>query len=316
MISNTCIELIAKSAHYPMVYSRRLFNHLPMTLVALDQMGASNSQLHSSQQYYSQRFSNNKCEDPKNPIIQQFLHLQQFYLDSLDEYGIDTTLGNTLPTLMPGVAAGGFYCMTRLASALKSQNFSEIAFALACWRIYYLDVGGLKASVDKKPGSLLRSIAKVTSHYRFPAGNAVDRIVNVLALPEYHEQPSQLKNINFAIISKSVVSAYQMTGHFTLLQAVVATKSLGELLFYLDDDELALRYFWQALVLVYLSTGCTLMSVAEPVELIPWPKIREFCCDSQNEHLIELCWACEELARITGDINCHKVASRQVHFNR
>ncbi|NRA71905.1 MAG: DUF4243 domain-containing protein [Gammaproteobacteria bacterium] len=316
MISNVCVELIVKSAHYPVVYSRRLFNHLPMTLVALDEMGATKIQLKSSQQHYVQRFSITSSDDDRNPIEQQFKNFQQLYLESLTEIGIDKTLAKTLPTLMPGVAAGSFYCMTRLASALKTKNLSEIAFALACWRVYYLDVGGIKGAVNKKPGSLLRTITKATSHYRFPAGNTVDRIANILAIPAYHEQKSQLQEINFDIVAIAVVSAYQMTGHFTLLQAIVAIKALGELLPYIDDKELALRYFWQALVLVYLSTGCVLMNANESVDLIPWQDIRSFCCDSPNEHLIELCCACEELTRITGNLNFHKVASRQVHFNR
>ena len=80
MISNVCVELIVKSAHYPVVYSRRLFNHLPMTLVALDEMGATKIQLKSSQQHYVQLFSITSSDDYRNPIVQQFKNFQQLYL--------------------------------------------------------------------------------------------------------------------------------------------------------------------------------------------------------------------------------------------
>lgn len=317
MISNECRTLISYLKNYQITYSRRLFNHLPMILVALDQMDATPAQLQSSYQSYASRLLSKPQEQALNdPIGQQFSQIQQQYLEQLEQQGIEVTLKLALPQLMPGVAAGAFYCLIRLASALKTEDLDEVATALACWQLYYLGVDGIKATADKKPLSLLRVAAKTIIHYRFPAGNTVDRMASVLMLPDYHEVASQPQEINFNILVKSVVSLYQMTGDFTMYQGVIAVNALGELLPYYDNHETAQRYFWQALVIAYLSTGAVQMAAAEPVALIDWLEIRSICCDSDNEHLIEFCYACELLFQQTDDVNCHKAASRLVMLNR
>jgi len=317
MISDECRNLIASIQTYQVTYSRRLFNHLPMILVALDQMKATPLQLRSSYEHYAERLTpRTEVVTLSDPIGQQFNQIQQDYLNQLEQLGLEQTLKTALPRLIPGIAAGAFYCVSRLACAIKTQDTAEVATALTCWQLYYLDVEGIKEAVDKKPLGLLRSATKIVTHYRFPAGNTVDRMASVLLLPDYQEMASQPQALNFNILAKAVVSAYQMTGDFTLCQGVIAVNALSELLPYIDDQEQALRNFWQALVLVYLSTGGVAMNAAEPVELIDWLEIRAFCCNSDNEHLIELCYACELLYQQTDDINCHKAASRIIIFNR
>jgi len=317
MITEECRHLISSIKDYQITYSRRLFNHLPMVLVALDQMQATPDQLQSSYVNYVERLAHRAdVFSLSDPVGQQFEQIRQYYLNQLKQFGLEHTLKQALPRLIPGIAAGAFYCISRLASAIKSQDHQEVAIALTCWRLYYLDVEGIKATEDKKPLGLLRAATKIITHYRFPPGNTVDRIASVLLLPDYHEMASQPQQISFNILAKAVVSVYRMTGDFTLCQGVVAVNALRELLPYIDEPELALRYFWQALVLVYLSTGGVQMNAAEPAELIDWLKIREFCCDSDNEHLIEFCYACQLLHQQTGDINCHKAASRLIMLNR
>lgn len=315
MISAQCSQLISCVKDYPITYARRLFNHLPMTLVALDEIGATSCQLQQFHQHYAQRLTFDQAKQLTNPLSQQFEVLQQQYLTELHQLGLEQTIKKALRHLFPGMLAGAFYGLTRLANALKTDNLEEISIALTCWHVHYLDVKGIKPLADKKPTNLLRNMAKVTVHYRFPAGNIVDRMESVLSLPYYHEIASQPKTISFDIVVAAVISTYYMTGDFTMHQCVVAVKALGELLPYYEEQELAVRYFWQASVIAYLSTGGIKMSPLEPVELIDWRDIKAFCCDCANEHLIQLCCACEQLYLQTGDINCHRVASRQVRLN-
>ena len=317
MVSSVCSEFISRAKDYPITYNRRLFNHLPMMLIALDEMGATPAQLKSSYECYVERFALlESTTDPANPIKQQFTLFQQQYFEQLNDQGIEVTVKSALIDLMPGVAAGVFYALTRLATALKSNDLEEIATALACWHLHYLDIAGIKPLVDKKPRSLLRTTAKVVNHYRFPPGNTVDRMISVLALDQYHQIPSQPQEINFALVVNTVLSAYKMTGDFTMHHCVVAVKSFGQLREYFGDQEQALRYFWQAVVVAYLSTGGVPMVPVVAVDLIDWTQIKQFCCDCTNEHLIEICHACEQLFHQTNDPNCHIIASRLVHYNR
>ncbi|NRA83254.1 MAG: DUF4243 domain-containing protein [Gammaproteobacteria bacterium] len=317
MLSSVCSELISRAKDYPTTYNRRLFNHLPMMLLALDKMGATSEQLTSSFDNYIERFTDHdNYLDPANPIKQQTEILQQQYLLQLNDQGIKPIISSALLFLMPGVAAGVFYPFTRLANAVVAEDFEEIAIALACWHTYYLDLGEIRECADKKPGSLLRSTAKIVAHYRFPAGNSIDRMASVLDLEQYYQSASQPLVINFEIVATAVLSTYQMTGDFTMHHCVVAIKSFATLRDYFDDEELALRYFWQAVVVAYLSTGGAPMAAAEQVELIDWSEIKAFCCDCSNEHLIEICYACEIIQQQTGHISGHRIASRLVHYNR
>jgi len=302
---------------YQITYGTRLFNHLSISLGALQYFNASNAQLRAFYLHYSERLDL-RCavQEAIDPMAQQSHALFEYYHGQLTSVGLTKTLTQELDCLLPGIVAGGFYALNRLANAIDSGELNEIAWSLVCWRIHYLELGPITPAVDKPPTSILRNIAKRVGHFRFPAGNTCDRMKSVLTLLDYQNNDNQPENISLEILADATIKIYQMSGDFTMLHALTGTASLKALLPYFSDQELALRYFWQGCVVAYISTGSAAMTLVEPSTPMPWSDIFDFCCQSSNEHLIELCRACHQLDAILSHDRCHQVASKQVYFNR
>jgi len=317
MVSATSSMLATNIRDYQVTYGNRLFNHLSISLSALTYLDASEEQIISFYSHYIDRLS---IREPQrqtyDPIAQQSAVLLEYYRTSLSEIGIEQTLKAELATLMPGIIAGGFYALNRLASAISLKDIDEIATSLTYWRVYYLELGEITSSLDMPPTKILRQLIKVIGHFRFPAGNTCDRVKSVSTLYDYQNSDNQPHEISLEIIADATVKIYQMTGDFTMLHALTATASLKVILPYCEEQELALRYFWQAVVVAYLSTGGAPMSSVEQSPLLPWAEIFSFCHQSPNEHLIELCRACHQLDELLTHQRCHQVASRQVFLNR
>lgn len=301
---------------YAITYNHRLFNHFPMSIVALERFGATNEQLDAFHEYYCERLvlssdTENHCEMQSaelSDIEQQSdsLHLR------LKTEGIESVLKTELPQLLTGIGAGNFYAINRLAYAVNQQNLSDIAISLALWKALHLPLGELCETCLKRPTSLLRGVSKSIGHIRFGAGNTTDRMTSVTTLIDYQTTPHQPEVIDFESIANAAATIYKMSGDFTMLHSVTACYSFSQLTPYMEDEVTGLRHLWQAIVVAYLSAGSPSMTNTEKPELLPWQEIVKFCCASHNEHLIELCYACHQLDKMLEKDVFHQVAAHYV----
>lgn len=299
--------------NFSVTYSNRLFNHFPMTITSLEELGASTAQLQRYNDYYCERLVSceNEIDDENNELTGLEQH-QVFYLAQLNELGIKKTLEAELPSLINGIGAGNFYALNRLASGIKQENSQEIAMSLALWKTLHLDLGELGNDSLKRPTSLLRHVSKKIGHIRFSAGNTTDRMNSVITLVDYQQTPHQPQFIDFVTLANATATIYKMSGDFTMLHSVTGCWSLKTILPYVDDETTVLRYFWQATLVAYLSAGSPAMTFVDKISLSPWPQLIDFCCQSNNEHLIDLCYACHHLFQETELEIYHQIASRYV----
>ncbi|WP_435274885.1 questin oxidase family protein [Psychrobium sp. nBUS_13] len=301
---------------YAVTYNHRLFNHFPMSIVALERFGASTEQLEAFREYYFERLVHMPSSQSDNQEeLNEFAAIEQqteLILSQLERDGIEETLKSSLPALLVGVGAGNFYAINRLAYAVNQNNQNDIAVSLALWETLHLPLGELGETVLKRPTSLLRNVSKCIGHIRFGAGNTTDRMTSVTTLIDYQTTPHQPEVIDFESIANAAATIYKMSGDFTMLHSVTACYSFNQLTKYIEDESLGLRYLWQAIVVAYLSAGSPAMTNVEKPELLPWPEIVEFCCGTHNEHLIELCYACRHLHELSGKEVFHQVAAHYV----
>jgi len=283
-----------------------------MTIALLEKLGASKQQLNSYNDYYCERLV--PCDeslDADNELA-EFEQQQTIYLTQLNDIGIENTLKLALPDLINGIGAGNFYALNRLATAIEQENIVEVAAALALWNILHLSLGELGEQSLKRPTSLLRHVSKKIGHIRFSAGNTTDRMHSVITLIDYQQTPHQPQYIDFLSIANATATIYKMSGDFTMLHSVTACWSLKTILPFVEDEILSLRYFWQAIVVAYLSAGSPAMTFVDKILLSPWPQIIDFCCQSNNEHLIDLCGGCYHLFQETELEIYQQIASRYV----
>ena len=321
-MSHTYYDDIAHTLQYfTITYNNRLFNHYPMTIVSLEAFGATKMQLQSFTDYYSERLSpsTNKAinievnaNDNNDYELDELQNTIYFYKKELEINGIAHTLAIHLSLLIDGIGAGNFYAINRLASAVSQKNTHDIAVALALWKTLHIDLGELGGTCEKRPTSLLRHVSKLIGHIRFSAGNITDRMLSVTTLIDYQQTPHQPSAIDFKTIASAAATIYKMSGDFTMLHSVTACWSFYQLLPFIEDETKALRYLWQAIVVAYLSAGSPAMTITDKVILSPWVDILEFCCQSNNEHLIDLCRACQQLYEHTHEEIFHQLAARYV----
>lgn len=129
-------RLLNTPAQFHPVFGGFLSDHLPMTLVALDRLGAPPRALRNFHAQYSQQL------EPVQPGS-NYADLHASFMQTLQKDGRRHTLAATLPGLLSGCAADAYHPLIRLAYGVHTHNNTEIAAGLA-----YLQLCGPHPAID------------------------------------------------------------------------------------------------------------------------------------------------------------------------
>src|SRR5216117_3952855 len=134
-------KLLTQSEIYGPEYRGGLSNHLPMALVALDQMGATPGQL-SDYQHTHVSWLEKLPEGAPAPTgawpfrkanHAAFPDLQADMRQRIAQEGWEPVLRAMLPELAPGLSAAAFHGLIRTAMGVVGKHEGEIAAGLAYW---------------------------------------------------------------------------------------------------------------------------------------------------------------------------------------
>jgi len=158
-------ELIHRSNQkYSSQYGGTLANHLPMALVALEQMGAKPEHLDRFYARYCKKLS--PIESSLGLVFDEnswhkYLGQDKYHIEYLDYFskaiatdGVKLVMNKHLPILFRGVGGGAFHGLIRLAYAFDSSNEEEIIAALSYWAVSYLDLQADQYRGEKPTKSL------------------------------------------------------------------------------------------------------------------------------------------------------------------
>ncbi|GMG88027.1 questin oxidase family protein [Biformimicrobium ophioploci] len=304
-ITRHCAELLEAGQKFHYLYGNRLANHLPMALIALDRLGATQAQLQGYFDKASTRLqpieASAGASDLHFPALRgrgehYFLPAKQFFQEQIAAHGREKTIREFLPRLLPSIATSAFHAMIRLAYAVDARHAEETAAALAYWTVDYQE---FPSNAETKPHNCARIIADVTERYpkiEFSKGIIVDHMLDVVRQPDWMQTKVQPENINLEDIARVALDAYLGTGDFTLLHGVTSCHAMRLLLPFCDNPRFALRCYWEGLVVAYLSTGPK--PVVSPElnreELPGWNTLIQGACASSNDHRIKLTYSCHE----------------------
>ena len=146
------------SAEFPFC----LANHLPMVLVALHRMGASDERLEAYCRIYHEQNGLTPIPERIGEISRDnwrdFLGQREregdyraFFAGEVATLGATPAAIHYLPQLMPGMAASATHAFMRMAYATMTDSDEETGVALAYWAATYLSLGpsrGAKPSTD------------------------------------------------------------------------------------------------------------------------------------------------------------------------
>ncbi|WOX04516.1 questin oxidase family protein [Microbulbifer pacificus] len=305
-VTRDCVQLLEAGSRYHVHYGDRLANHLPMVLIALDKLGAGPVPL----KHAFDRSTPHLHPRPGSPVDEienpascrnrddRFPSALHYYEQQLRQFGIARCLQQELPALLPAIATAAFHGLIRTAYGIDARHLEEVAMGLAYWNLDYQELHSSAETIPTTTSEIILRLAKQYPEISLAPGNIADHMHSVTGQPGWMETPIQPSQIALENVAAVAVDAYLGTRDFTLLHGVTGCHALRLILPYCNDKEAALRYFWQGLVVAYLSTGPKTIKPAAKEEIKDisqrQSEIREKALGSDDDHVIKLAYSALE----------------------
>ena len=308
------------SAEFPFC----LANHLPMVLVALHRMGASDERLEAYCHIYHGQNGLVPAPEPIGKMTSDnwraFLGQREregdyrtFFAGEVARLGATPAALRYLPELIPGMAASATHAFMRMAYATMTDSDEETGVALAYWAATYLPLGvsrGAKPSTDD-PGDVLAFMHGPAAFrhveterdllWHFMRAIAqkpeFEPVVDMLAIgPQTHDRVAWLS-----------LALYAATLDFCALHAVTGTHWLRLMAPRTPDRATPLRYFWQAIAALVPKVGFPVLPSADELDawrrtpLPDWPEIYREAVMRDDEHDLSLTFSAGEEFKHYGD---------------
>ena len=257
------------SAEFPFF----LANHLPMVLVALNRMGASDERLEAYAAVYHEQNGlvpvpgRGRRDRPRQ--WREFLGQREregdyraFFAGEVARLGATQAATVYLPQLIPGIAASATHAFMRMAYATLIDSDEETGVALAYWAATYLSLGASRGAraLDRRSGrgrsptcmgprrsGMSRPKRDLLWHFMRAIALKPEfaPVVDMLAIgPETHDR-----------VARCSLALYASTLDFCALHALTGTHWLRMIAPRTPDSATPLRYFWQAIAALVPKIG-------------------------------------------------------------
>ncbi len=321
------------SAEFPFC----LANHLPMVLVALHRMGASDERLEAYCDIYQKRNGlvavTPRIGEITHDNWREFLGQREREGDYRTFFTAEVRrLGGTpaallyLPQLMPGIAASATHALMRMAYATMTDSDEETSVALGYWASTYLSLGaprGTKPST-KDPAEVLTYMRERPAfrhveperdllwHFMRAVAQKpeFEPVVDMFAIgPETHDRAAQVS-----------LALYARTLDFCALHAVTGMHWLRLMAPRTPDRATPLRYFWQAIAALAPRIDFPVLPSADELEtwrrmpLPDWPEIYRDAVTRYDEHDLSLTFSAGEEFKYYGDPLYTYAAAKRLNF--
>lgn len=317
--SETLKRLLAAGETDDAEYHGGLSNHLPMTLIALEKLGASSSRLEAYFDAYQTKLEplQQAQAQPTRATWKtalgghrHYAAFAAFFTAELSRNGKAETLRTYLPELFEGVAAGAFHALIRLGYALDANHDAETARALAYFASRYQPLGATSQPSGKTrhlqsrsshPQALYRQLSQHPEfgNRHFTHGFIFENMEEVALLPEFGGVIDWI-NIDSQTLNRLAaahLAIYLQTCSFVALHLVTSAHALRLVLPYLPKPDAALRFYWQASAAAYIAIGAPAISPAALSEEAPtWESLIVEAVQSPDDHLIKFTYTCREEA--------------------
>lgn len=297
----TVTTLLAQGRQFDPRFRGKLANHLPMALIALDRLGASDDQLNAFYREYTPRLNPIEAVEPQfwpdwtSAIGQSdaFARLLAHFEVALEREGRDAVLRDALPHLLPGICASAFHALIRLGYGVRQDDSAEIAHALAYWAAEWQDLGPIQRSSRADMAELLTERSAPFEGHRFNPGIIGDRMREVSRHPDFVLGAQQPRTIDWRSLIQLARRAYRDNGHFTVLHGLTSLHALWMLRPWLKKEEEALRYFWLAYLVAFITTGKPVPGPEPESDPAVTPSdARAWAVGRDDDHDIKLVYTC------------------------
>jgi hypothetical protein len=301
-----------------------LANHLPMVLVALHRMGASDERLEAYCDIYNKQNGLVPVPEPIGEIThdnwREFFGQREreadyrtFFAGEVARLGATPAALLYLPELMPGMAASATHAFMRMAYATMTDSDAETGVSLAYWATTYLSLGpsrGLAPTTDDPAGVIAFMSGPESFRHVEPERDLLWHFMRAVAeKPEFAPVADMLAigPETHDRIARCSLALYAGTLDFCALHAVTGTHWLRLMAPRTPDTATPLRTFWQAIASLVPKIGFTSLPSADELEswrrarLPDWPEIYREAVARDDEHDLSLTFSAGEEFRHYGD---------------
>jgi hypothetical protein len=268
-------------------YGGELADHLPMARMALHRMGAAPLRIEAfTQQYVADKKLQPLADAPGEAGARDAICAE------MRRDGRDAVLRRKLRELMPGVGAGAFHPLIRLAYAVEAGDDREVAAAFVYWRDAYLDLGfdTDDSAAPFHPEVAFARLRSDLAGVALPKGIIFTRMSAAVADPRFavavragglpHDE-GDLKSV-----ARFVVTWFAATRGFVALHAMTAVHAFRVVGSYLDVAQ-ALPALWWALCAAYAAAALPEIGETSTLAAPPWEAVLAAAVASDDEHDIK-----------------------------
>lgn len=325
-------KLLNDAAIYDPEYGGGLCNHLPMALIALDQMGATPSQLNDYQRghvsWLEKLPANSRAALPgawpfRKADHGAYLELRADFKRRIAADGWEKVLRAALPDLAPGLTAAAFHGMIRAAMGVTARHEGEIASGLAYWAAHWQKLGpvdnGMPVGAD--PADLLNRL-RADERFAPPAempeliDGALLAVSRLEGFAEIIHWPD-FERTGIRDLALAAAQVYGATGDFTALHLVTGAQAAAVLLPYFETPRVLLPWLWQGLAAGYIAIGrpalpdAGMLAIWRNATVPGWQEILQRALGESDEHAVKLIYSALYLGRLTGDRLFRWLAARE-----
>lgn len=331
--NSLCQNLVTKArAAYGAEYARGLSNHLPMNLVSLYRLGASDEAIQNFYDDYSKKLQ------PREPAaasltaatLKEWLgkregneELFQFFRAELRGRGRAEFLTYYLNEFMPSAATAAFHPLIRLGFALETNDDDEIAESFAAWSLPFTRLPEPQAVRSAPFAEAVAAAAAIAiPRKEIAAPGIISRAAKAAHHPAFQAQivvPDTLSLRGLAQTALRIFLAKPTFAHLHLVTSCHALRVVAE--HYPSPAEPMpipqewLRPYWFAMWAVYVSEGGAGLAdlsavIAKPADSAPsWPDLAAKACAAPDDHTNKFVYSCQQEAIAYGE-NAYRWAAQ------
>ena len=326
-------KLLTDAEIYSPEYGGGLCNHLPMALIALDQMGATPSRLNDYQRGHVKWLE--KLPSPRGAFTPgawpfrkanhaAFAELRAEFQRRIAADGWESVLRATLPDLAPGLSAAAFHGMIRTAMGVTARHEGEIASGLAYWAAHWQRLGPPEPATEPVAESVTGLLARLRADDRFAAPAELPELIDdtLLVVSRLKGFPTVIhwpdfERVGLRDLALAAAQIYGASGDFTALHLVTGAQAAAVLLPYVEAPQVLLPWLWQGMAAGYIAIGRPALPDADTLGLwrnatVPnWQEILQRALGERDEHVVKLIYSALYLGRLTGDRLFRWLAARE-----
>ena len=310
MVRPATRALVEDAHRYSASYRSGFANHLPMALVALDAMGASETEIARFTRAY---------ETKLEPIGAEEAARVRALEERLARDGLEKVFAAHAPALAAGIGTAAFHGAIRLAYALESGSEAETAHALAYWLETLTPLPELAVPIgDESAAQVLAAMSQdaVQGGRRPPGQSIAVRMRSAVTHASFARYVARLHPsfLHVDSLAEALIQAYAATGDFTLLHGVTGCHAFGKLVHLFPNQLHAMCCLWTAMAAGYVASGSPPIDRyrLEGDDTHPWNEIHRLAGGCDDEHDVKLAYTCWREWQRSGDDLYRRAASARV----